>query len=392
MKKLTYKSTLHACFMGYVVQAAVNNFLPLLFIMIHDVYGITLTRIAALVTVNFVVQLMVDLLSVAFVDRIGYRISVLLAHLFAASGLVMLAFLPDITLNPFVGILICVVIYALGGGLLEVLISPMAEACPTENKEKTMSMLHSFYCWGSVAVVLLTALFFKTFGIENWRIMAVFWGVIPMINGIIFCFTPIYTLGSECVKSLPLCELLSKKMFWIFMILMLCAGACELSVSQWASAFAERTLGISKAAGDITGPMMFAVLMGISRTLYGKYGDKIDLEKVLTYSAALCVFAYALTVFAPYPTLSLAGCAIAGLSVGLMWPGIFSIVSARMNGGTAMFALLALAGDLGCSAGPSIVGTVSGAFGDNIKIGLLAAMVFPIVFLIGMMVKNKAEG
>ena len=378
--------------MGYGVQAAVNNFLPLLFIMIHDVYGITLTRIAALVTVNFVVQLMVDLLSVAFVDRIGYRISVLLAHLFAASGLVMLALLPGITLDPFVGILICVVIYALGGGLLEVLISPMAEACPTENKEKTMSMLHSFYCWGSVAVVLLTALFFKTFGIENWRIMAVFWGVIPMINGIIFCFTPIYTLGSDGEKSLPLCELLSKKIFWIFMILMLCAGACELSVSQWASAFAERTLGISKATGDITGPMMFAVLMGISRTLYGKYGDKINLEKVLIYSAALCVFAYALTVYAPYPALSLAGCAIAGLSVGLMWPGIFSIVSARMNGGTAMFALLALAGDLGCSAGPSIVGTVSGTFGDNIKIGLLAAMVFPIIFLIGMMVKNKAVG
>lgn len=389
LRKLTYKSTLRGCFMGYVIQAAVNNFLPLLFVMLHDVYGITLAKIAALVTVNFAVQLTVDLLSVVIVDKIGYRICVLLAHFFSAAGLVMLAFLPDLTADPFTGILICVVVYALGGGSLEVLISPMVEACPTENKEKTMSMLHSFYCWGSVAVVLLTALFFRAFGIENWRVMAAVWSMLPVANGILFCFAPIYTLGSDSEKSLPLRQLLSDKMFWIFLILMLCAGASELSVSQWASAFAERTLGISKAAGDLAGPTMFAVLMGTSRALYGKYGDKIKLEKGLIYSAILCVFAYALTVFAPHPALSLAGCAIAGFAVGLMWPGVYSIVSARMNGGTAMFALLALAGDLGCSVGPSIVGTVSGTFGDNIRTGLLAASVFPIIFLVGMLVKKK---
>ena len=350
--------------------------------MIHDVYGITLTKIAALVTVNFAVQLTVDLMSVFFVDKIGYRVSVIAAHMFAAAGLLMLAFLPDMTAEPFSGILICVVIYALGGGLLEVLISPITEACPTENKEKTMSMLHSFYCWGSVAVVVFTALFFRAFGIENWRVMAVVWAAVPAVNGIVFCFTPVYTLGADGEKGLPLRELISGKIFWLFVVLMLCAGACELSVSQWASAFAERTLGISKTAGDLAGPTMFAALMGISRTIYGKYGDKINLEKGLTYSAALCVFAYALTVFAPYPVLSLIGCAIAGLSVGLMWPGIFSTASARIGGGTAMFALLALAGDMGCSAGPGLVGAVSGAVGDNIKAGLLAAMVFPVVFLI----------
>ena len=375
--------------MGYVVQAAVNNFLPLLFVMIHEVYAITLTKIAAISTVNFIVQLAVDLLSAVFVGRIGYRVSAVLAHVFAAAGFVMLSFLPDMTADPFTGIIICVVIYALGGGLLEVLISPTVEACPTENKEKTMSMLHSFYCWGSVAVVLLTAMFFKAFGIENWRVIAVLWAAVPIVNGIVFCLVPIYALDADDGQGLPLLGLLSEKMFWLFMTLMLCAGACELSVSQWASAFAEQTLGISKTAGDLAGPAMFASLMGISRTLYGKYGDKINLEKGLTYSAALCIFAYALTVFAPHPALSLAGCALCGLSVGLMWPGIFSAASASMRGGTAMFALLALAGDLGCSAGPGIVGAVSGAFGDNIKTGLLAATVFPIVFLIGMNMKKR---
>lgn len=380
----SYRTTITACFIGYVVQAVVNNFAPLLFLTFESSFSIPLGQITTLITINFVVQLLVDILSAGFVDRIGYRASVLLAHGFSTVGLVCLAFLPYAFAQPFTGLLIAIVLYAIGGGLLEVLISPIVESCPTDNKEKAMSMLHSFYCWGHVAVVLFSTLFFQAFGIGSWRILACLWALIPLCNFVLFAKVPIAPLIPDGKRGFSLRELFRGKLFWVFMLMMLCAGASEQAVSQWASTFAERGLGVSKTMGDLTGPMFFAILMGSSRAFYGKYGDRIDLNRFMRMSCLLCIASYLLISLSPSPVLSLLGCGICGLSVGIMWPGSFSQASAAIpGGGTAMFAMLALAGDLGCSAGPTLAGMVSSAVGDNLKIGILAAIIFPALLLLG---------
>ena len=393
MKK-NYQITIYACFVGYVVQAIVNNFVPLLFLTFQKSYGIPLSQITMLVTINFGIQLLVDLLSAGFLDRIGYRAAIVLAHGCSVAGLVSLTILPDLFPNAFTGLLAAVVIYAVGGGLLEVLVSPIMEACPTDNKEKAMSLLHSFYCWGHVAVVLISTIFFRIFGISNWKIMALFWAIIPLLNGIVFAKAPIAALIEEGEKGMSLKELCRNKIFWIFMLMMTCAGASEQAVSQWASAFAEKGLGVSKTIGDLAGPMAFATLMGISRAYYGKYGDKIDLDRFMAYSGLLCILSYLCISLIPVPVLGLAGCAVCGLSVGIMWPGTFSKASASLKGGgTAMFALLALAGDLGCSGGPTLAGIVSGHFQDNLRIGILAAIIFPVVLLVGLAAcRNQGNG
>ena len=379
---MNYQRTIYACFVGYIVQAIVNNFVPLLFLTFEGTYGIEMGRITMLITINFGVQLVVDLLSAGFVDKIGYRISIVLAHLFSAAGLAGLVFLPGILPDAYTGLCISVVIYALGGGLIEVLISPIMESCPTDNKEKAMSLLHSFYCWGHVGVVLVSTIFFHLAGIENWRILTLLWVVIPVANGIVFLKSPIAPLIEEGESGLSMKELFRNKMFWLFLLMMLCAGASEQAVSQWASTFAEQGLGVTKTIGDLAGPMAFAILMGSARAFYGKFGDRLNLDRFMLASGVLCVFSYLCIALAPSPVVSLAGCGICGLSVGIMWPGSFSKASAAIrNGGTAMFALLALAGDLGCSGGPTLVGYVSSAAADNLRIGILAAIVFPVLLI-----------
>ncbi|MCH5316033.1 MAG: MFS transporter [Eubacterium sp.] len=389
-KNLNYNKTIYACFIGYIVQAVVNNFVPLLFLTFEKGLSIPLSKITLLVTVNFAVQLLVDLLSARYVDKLGYRKSIVLAHIFCAAGLIFLTILPAVIGDAFAGILISVIIYAIGGGIIEVLISPIVESCPTDNKEKTMSILHSFYCWGHMAVVLISTVFFKVFGIDNWRILAVIWASLPLANAIIFIFVPIAPLLKEDEKSMSLKELFSKKLFWVLFVMMLCAGASEQAVSQWASTFAELGLGVSKAIGDLAGPMSFAVMMGISRAVYGKWGDRIKLDSFMVVSAVICVISYLCISLFKSPAVCLIGCGICGLSVGIMWPGSISKASSAIRtGGTAMFALLALAGDVGCSVGPSIVGFISGAFNDNLKLGILSAIGFPLLFTIGIIVCNK---
>ena len=388
-----YQKTMYACFVGYIVQAIVNNFVPLLFLTFESTYQIPLSQITMLITFNFGIQLLVDLLSAKFVDKIGYRVSIVLAHIFAAAGLVGLVILPDLLPNAFAGLLIAVIIYAIGGGLIEVLISPIMESCPSENKEKAMSLLHSFYCWGHVGVVLLSTLFFKIFGIGNWRVLAIIWVIIPVVNGIVFCKTPIAPLIEEGETGMSMRELCKSKIFWILMLMMVCSGASEQAVSQWASTFAEQGLGVSKTIGDLAGPMSFAILMGSARAFYGKFGDKIDLDKFMLGSSVLCIISYLCISLSPSPLLSLIGCSICGLSVGIMWPGTFSKASAALrNGGTAMFALLALAGDVGCSGGPTLVGFVTGIASDNLKKGIFAGIVFPILLVVGIiLLKNTLQ-
>lgn len=386
-----YQKTIYACFVGYIVQAIVNNFVPLLFLTFEKSYHIPLSQITMLITINFGIQLLVDLLSAGFVDRIGYRVSVVLAHVFAAVGLVGLVLLPEIMPNAFAGLLIAVFIYALGGGLIEVLISPIVESCPTDNKEKAMSLLHSFYCWGHVGVVLLSTVFFGIFGIANWKILACIWALIPVINAFVFAKAPIAPLIEEGESGMTMLDLCKSKVFWVMMLMMLCAGASEQAVSQWASTFAEKGLGVTKTIGDLAGPMTFAILMGSSRAFYGKFGQKIDLDRFMLGSSVLCIFSYLLIAASPIPFLSLVGCGICGLSVGIMWPGTFSKASVALkNGGTAMFALLALAGDLGCSGGPTIVGFVSSAAADNLKAGILVAIVFPVVMAVEIILQHRS--
>lgn len=390
--KENYQPTIYACFTGYIVQAILNNFAPLLFLTFQKSYGISLAKITLLVTFNFAIQLLVDLVSIGFVDKIGYRASMFLAHIFAAVGLISMTFLPKLSGNPFVGLLISVTIYAVGGGLLEVLVSPVVEACPTENKEKTMSLLHSFYCWGYVGVVLISTLFFAVFGIQNWKVLAAVWSLIPFINAFVFLKVPIASLIKEEEKGMSLKELSGEKLFWILLLLMVCAGACEQAVSQWASTFAEKGLGLTKTLGDLAGPTMFAVLMGLSRVFYGKFGDKINLYRFMILCGGLCFTSYLVIALVPNPIFGLIGCGLCGLSVGIMWPGTFSIAAASLRkGGTALFALLALAGDLGCSGGPTLVGMVSGVFGDDLKKGIFAAIVFPIILILGVILCRKCQ-
>jgi MFS family permease len=392
--KSKYQKTLIACYLGFITQAITANFAPLLFLTFHRTYQISLGRIAFISTAFFFTQLLVDLFCAKYVDRIGYRRSVIASEVFSAAGLIGLAFLPSLLPDPYVGILISVIIYAMGSGLIEVLVSPIVEACPFDNKESVMSLLHSFYCWGSVGVILLSTIFFAIFGIENWRILACIWALIPLYNTFNFISCPIESLTEEG-EGLSIRQLCHIPIFWIALILMVCAGASEISMAQWASAYVESALGISKSIGDIIGPCLFAVMMGMSRSFYGKYGENIDLMKFMIGSGALCLVCYLLSALAPLPFLNLVGCAVCGFSVGIMWPGTISIASKKIPlGGTAMFALLAMAGDLGGSVGPGIVGFVTQNANDNLKVGMLAGCVFPTVLVLSVLLlkRKRAEG
>lgn len=382
---MSYDHTLRACYLGYITQAIVNNFAPLLFLTFSSTFGLSLGQITLITTVNFLIQLMVDLLSALWIDRIGYRKSVVAAHLLSVAGIVSLAVLPFV-LPPYAGIMTAVVLYAVGGGLIEVLISPIVESCPTERKAAAMSLLHSFYCWGHLAVILISTLFFKTAGIKYWRVMACLWAIIPLANTFYFCAVPIYTPAGDTGdkdRSSAL-NLLKNGTFWLLFVLMICAGASEQGMSQWASAFAESALHVTKSVGDLAGPASFALLMGLSRTLYSKNADRMSIRRALTMSAALCIVCYITAALSKNPVAALAGCALTGFSVGVFWPGTFSVAAKALpKGGTAMYALLALAGDVGCSSGPSVVGFVANACGQDLTRGLLTAMVFPIVMLVG---------
>ncbi len=390
--RLTYNHTMIACFIAYIVQAIVNNFVPLLFLTFQSAYGISLSKITLLVTLNFGIQLLVDLLSAFFVDRIGYRASMCIAHFCAALGFALLTFLPDILPDPYVGIFISVAVYAVGGGLLEVLVSPVVEACPTDHKESAMSLLHSFYCWGYVGVVLISTLFFAAVGISHWKLLTIFWILIPLVNMVFFTMLPIGTLIEEGETGLSLKELFSNKVFWLLLLMMVCAGASEQAVSQWASVLAEKGLGVSKTVGDLAGPMAFAVLMGTSRVIYGKFGKKLDLDRFMSVSCLLCVVSYLLIAVVPNPIINLIGCALSGFAVGIMWPGSFSKASSSLPlGGTVMFAFLALGGDIGCAGGPTFAGFIASSFGDNLQKGILFSVIFPIGLYILMKLLRRGD-
>lgn len=388
--KMNYQRTLKACYLGFITQAIAANFAPLLFLKFHADYGISLGRIALISTAFYFTQLVVDVFCARFVDKIGYRKSVVASEVVSVLGLAGLAFLPDLCANPFAGIVACVIMYAIGSGLIEVLCSPIVEACPFDHKEAVMSLLHSFYCWGSVGVILLSSLFFTAFGIDSWRILVCVWALIPLYNIFNFATCPIEHL-TEDGKGMTIGQLFRKPLFWLAILLMVCAGASEMSMAQWALAYTEAALGFSKSIGDLVGPCMFAVTMGISRVIYGKYGAKINLTRYMIGSGMLCLCCYLLASLSSSPVLGLIGCIFCGFSVGIMWPGTISITSPRLpQGGTALFAFLAMAGDLGGAFGPSLVGTVTQHAGDSLQSGMLAGSIFPLVLFVSLVLFGRS--
>lgn len=386
-----YRRTLIACYMGSATQAISANYVPLLFLTFRVSYGLSLEKIALIPMLFFLTQLITDFVCAKYVDRIGYRTSIVASEVLSAVGLAGLAWLPDAMPDPFAGILICVVIYAVGSGLIEVLVSPIIEACPFENKEGVMSLAHSFYCWGSVAVILLSTVFFAAFGIASWRILTFLWALVPLCNIFNFAVCPIERLVEEG-ESMTISQLFRTPLFWLLALLMMCSGASELSMAQWASAFAEDALGVSKTFGDLAGPCFFAIMMGVSRVFYAHRSEHVPLKKYMMACGALCVACYLGSALVPVPVFGLIACGITGLSVGVMWPGTLSISSkACPKGGTAMFALLALAGDMGGTLGPLMVGEFSAMAGDNLRIGIMAATVFPAILIAGLAILNKRK-
>jgi len=392
MKKLTnYEHTIYASYIGYITQAIINNFAPLLFLSFAAEFKLTLDKITLITTINFLVQLCVDLLSAKFIDRVGYRRSVVAAHIFCAAGLVGLALLPALLGSAYAGIMCAVVLYAIGGGIIEVLISPIVEACPTAKKEAAMSLLHSFYCWGHVGVVIISTLFFRLAGIDNWRIMAIIWALVPIFNCFYFSLVPIYPIAGGH-EPISIKGLFSQKLFWIFMLLMVGAGASEQAMSQWASSFAESALKVSKTLGDLAGPCAFALCMGTARALYGKHSDILPLRKIMTLSAFLCIACYLCATLFNAPVMGLIGCAVCGFSVGIFWPGTFSLAAIKLPAaGTSMYAFMALAGDVGCSLGPTTVGLMANAMGGDLKGGLIWALMFPLFILLGLFLLREKE-
>lgn len=388
-KQKNYKKTLIACYLGFVTQAISANFTPLLFLTFKSTYGIGFEKLALIPLTFYLTQSLIDLAATKFVDIIGYRICVVSSQILSVAGFILMTILPELLPVPFLGILIAVVLYAMGSGLIEVLVSPIVEACPFENKDGMMSLLHSFYCWGAVGVILGSTLFFTVFGVVNWKILTLIWAVVPLYNAFNFLTCPIERLIEEDERIRP-GQLLKLPLFWLLILLMVCSGASEASMAQWASAFTESAMGVSKTVGDLAGPCLFAVFMGISRVIYGKMSEKFDLVRTMTACGLLCVVCYLTASLASLPILGLAGCAFCGIAVGIMWPGSISISSQKCpRGGTAMFAFLALAGDLGATVSPAMVGSVSSIAGGNLKIGLLAATAFPLILIFVLLVLNR---
>ncbi len=386
LKSFTY--TKRACYIGYIVQAIVNNFITLLFVTFNQTMDITLEDLALVASFNFFVQLFVDFTAARYADRIGYRKLMVTGQLCAALGLIGYAVLPFL-FAPLTGLLMASFLCAVGGGIVEVLVSPIIEACPSDQKSASMSILHSFYCWGQAGVILLSTLFFLLADIGSWRILACLWALIPLANTVIFLQVPINPVV-EAEDAEPPKTLFRNKIFWLLIFLMICSGASELAMAQWASAFAEAGLQVSKTVGDLTGPCLFALLTGIVRIVYSLMSRKIRLISFMIVSAVVCLIGYLLAAFAPYPAVNLFGCALVGLSIAMFWPGTISL-AARLcpTGGTFMFGLLALAGDIGCVTGTAIVGYAAGLFGDNLKMGLAIAAIFPLLMLVGVLASSQ---
>ena len=391
---LSYKFTIFFSCMGYFIQAITVNFAPLLFNTFEKEFGTSLSQISLLIAISFATQFTIDFLAARFSDMINLRLTCIIAHVCAFVGMIAFAVLPDILPNAFVGLIISTILAAMGGGFIEVVISPIVEACPTKRKSGMMAFLHSFYSWGLAGITLLSTAFFFVFGVENWRSLLLLWAIIPFIGGIGFCFVPIYKLDGDTRHEdrSQVKPIYKFPIFWLFFGIMLCAGAAEQTTCQWASSFAEKTLGIDKSIGDLLGPFAFALFMGSARVFYALFSSKIHLRNYMRLSAYLCAFSFILVAVSPWPILSLIGCSICGFASGIMWPGTYSLATKRLPyASVSMFALLAFAGDIGCLIGPACAGWIAALFGDNLRVAFIFSVLFPIVMLLLMKLTNNKK-
>ena len=389
--KLNPNHTKAAGFVGYLTQSLIVNYPPLLFLTFIKVYDISFSTITVLIAISFAAQLLTDGFAAKFVHKLNVRLSIVLAHVLAIIGITGYAYMPVI-FPPFVGLVICTILAAIGAGLVEVLISPIIEACPTDGKSAAMSFLHSFYSWGQVAVIIFSTLFFKTVGIEHWQMLSCLWAIIPLVGAIAFTVVPIYKLegdvDTEETKAIRKTKSY-KKLFIVFFVLMFCSGAAEMALNQWASAFAEKGLGVSKEVGDLLGPCAFAVLMGSARIFHGKFSERINLVKFILASSVLCTVSYVIAALAS-PAVALIGCALCGLSCGIMWPGVYSLAAVNMPKiSMRTYAILALGGDIGCMLGPTVAGWFAGFFGDNLSPAFLLSCIYPIAMIIILLVFSR---
>ncbi len=382
-KLQSFRHTIRACNIAAFSQAIVCGFLPLLFVIFNRDYKIALYLVTLLTTVNFVMQLLMDFVSLFFVDRVSYRITIVTAHALVSTGFLTLGIVVPAVENTYAAILVAVVLFSAGGGIFEVLVSPIVEACPSDNKAAAMSLTHSMYGVGSVAVVLVTSLLLAVFGEKNWYYIAIFWAIIPFFNGIYFLFVPLYKIV-ENSKRIPMLDLIKRKSFLIFFLIMFCSGATEIAISQWASAFAESALGISKKVGDILGPCIFAGMLTLSRIFYSKISSRVNPTKYLLGCGICSVVFFLCAALLPFRFAAIISCGLCGFTAGVMWPATLSLAAKHYpTGGVAMFGLFALAGDIGCTLGPTTVGMVSSAANGDLRVGLLVSVIFPILLVVG---------
>lgn len=382
MKKLSFNHTKAACYIGSISQSIVCGFLPLLFVIFNQDYGIPLAMVTLFSTVNFVIQLIMDFTSLFYIDRVSYRKTIVAAHLLAAFGFLFLGLAAPKIKNIYPAILFSVVLFSAGGGLSEVLLSPIIEGCPSDNKAATMSLLHSMFAFGSVGVILVTNILLFVLGKANWHYIATLWAAIPLFNAGYFMLVPINRIV-ESDKRMPLSRLFKRKSFLVFVLIMFCSGATEIAMSQWASAFAESSLGVSKAVGDILGPCVFASMMALSRVMYSKLADRINLAKYLMLCGIMTVGCFLTAALSPIKLAALLACGFCGFAVGIIWPGTVSLSAKTYpSGGAAMFGALALAGDVGCTAGPTVVWFVASLFGGELRRGLLISCIFPVLLVV----------
>lgn len=390
--RTSQKLTITACLTGFVVQAIVINYSPLLFLTFENELGISMAKISLLISISFITQLLMDLTASRLPHLFSKRVTIVMGQVCAALGLMGIALLPSV-LPPYVGLIIGTTVASVGGGIIEVTGNPVIESCNIKNKHAILTFMHSCYCWGVVLTVLLSTVFFYLLGTEHWRLLTCLWAAIPACNAVLFAIAPLGEITAAPDRSKRKRSAFRTFTFWALIVLMLCAGAAEQVMAQWASSFAEMGLGVDKTMGDILGPCAFALLMGLARLLYAKFSTKIDLSKCMIATSVLCIVGYLLSAFSPFPALSLVGCAVCGFSVGLMWPGTLCIATEEIpDGGVKMFALLALAGDAGCAIGPSAAGWIAGALGDDLKIAFALSAVFPlliIVFAALLMLRDK---
>lgn len=377
----SYRSTKIACFIGFVVQAIINNFLPVLFIIFYSKpYNLNYEQLGRLLFINFFVQLVVDALTPIIVKKIGYRGASVACHALAAAGLCMLGILPwAFPTHIYTCLVAAIVVYASGSGIIEVCISPIVEMLPGDKKGADMAFTHSFYCWGQMFTVLVSTLLIAVIGQSYWHIIPIIWAIIPLFNMFNFMRVPIVEVPEESASKTAK-TLFKNRDFWVFVVVMICAGASEITMAEWASIFTQQALGVSKTVGDLLGPCAFAICMGSGRVIFGLLDGKFNPKKALIINNILCVACYVGVALCNINWLSLVVCALCGFTVSLSWPGTYSMAARHFTtGGTLMFSVLALSGDLGCSMGPWIMGIV--ANNTNLQTGFLVSAIFPTIMV-----------